>query len=43
MTNTGVFEGHEMTTLISFDRDRSSLMFKGDEVQLEKHIDSIAD
>ena len=31
MTNTGVFDRHEITTLMSFDRDSSSLMFKGDE------------
>lgn len=51
--NSGVFknksggENSEITTLLSFDKSdtiaASSQMFKIDEINLEKHIDSIAD
>ena len=43
MENTGVFQNHEMTTLVNFDSESSSLMFQLDEAALEKHVDSIAD
>ena len=43
MENTGVFQNHEMTTLVNFDSESSSLMFQLDEAALEKHLDSIAD
>ena len=51
--NSGVFKGKsgkensEITTLLSFDKSdtiaSSTQMFKIDEINLEKHIDSIAD
>ena len=43
MENTGVFNKYEMTTLVSFDNDSSSMMFQIDETKLEKNLDSIAD
>jgi hypothetical protein len=49
--NTGHFknkeQSSEVTTIISLDKSEgdaaSSLMFKADEINLEKHIDSLAD
>jgi len=51
--NSGVFKGKsgagnsELTTILSFDKSdtiaSSTQMFKIDEINLEKHIDSIAD
>lgn len=43
MENTGIFKNYEMTTLVSFDSDSSSMMFKKDEMDLEKNLDSISD
>ena len=43
MENTGVFQNHEMTTIVNFDSDSSSMMFQMDEAALEKHVDSISD
>lgn len=47
--NSGLFtDASEVTTLLSLDKSSdtdasSSLMFKADELALEKHVDSIAD
>ena len=44
MENTGCFEdGRELTSIMLVDNDSSSLMFKNDELNLCRHIDSISD
>lgn len=40
---TGVFDKYTLTSMLLFDHDSSSLMFKADEISLEKNIDSLAD
>lgn len=44
MENTGSFaNGRELTTLLLVDDDSSSMMFKNDETNICRHIDSISD
>lgn len=40
---TGVFDRYCLTSLLMFDQESSSMMFKADENTLEKNIDSLAD
>lgn len=40
---TGLFSSYSLTSLVLFDSDASSLMFKMDEMNLEKNLESIAD
>ena len=40
---TGNFEKYSLTSLIMFDTNNSSEMFKMDELGLEKNLDSISD
>ena len=40
---TGIFSNYSLTSLVLFDSDTSSLMFKLDEMSLEKNLESMAD
>lgn len=42
-TRTGIFDNYTLTTIGLFDSDSTPIMFKTDEEQLEKHLDSLAD
>ena len=43
MENTGVFKNATVTAIIIIDTESSSLMFRKEEQQLTRHLDSIAD
>ena len=43
MENTGIFDSYEMTTLVSFDTEGTSMMLELDSINLQKILDSIAD
>ena len=43
MENTGIFDSYEMTTLVSFDTEGTSMMLELDSINLQKNLDSIAD
>ena len=40
---TGNFSSYSLTSLVLFDSDASSLMFKLDELSMEKNLESMAD
>ena len=43
MENTGIFDSYEMTTLVSFDTESTSMMLELDSINLQKNLDSISD
>ena len=43
MENTGIFDKYEMTTICMFDEEGSSEMFRNDELQFKKMVESVSD
>ena len=43
MENTGIFETHEVTTIVSMDTEASTLTFRKDEDNLLNHLKSLSD